>query len=451
MEKLKSFFQCSNCGARFPRWIGRCTSCGEWNTIEEVIYSRKLEKATNHKHSELPLLIPLNDITVESNVRIPTNINEFDRVIGGGFVPGSVVLISGEPGIGKSTLLLQVLNAIDSECVFISGEESYEQIKLRAKRINVKSQKIKILCETNLETISNVIEVEKSNFIAIDSIQTIVSGSNALTPGSLFQIRETSIHLTEIAKKTNKIIVLIGHINKEGNIAGPKVLEHIVDCVLTLEGERNSELRLLRSLKNRFGSTNEIGLFEMSHQGLLEIKEPTKVLLSNISINNPGIAFSSFVEGARCFVVEIQSLVTLASYNIPQRNVNGYDFKRVQMILSVLDKKLNLNFRQNDVFVNITGGIFIDDTSIDLAIAASLFSSLNDIAIPKEFAMIGEIGLTEEVRNVQHIDKRIKELVKLGFKNIILPKSSKSEDLKKLNAKLYFVNKVSEAFNIIFG
>ncbi len=451
MEKQKSIFQCSNCGAKFPRWIGRCASCGEWNTIEEVIISRKLGEKTSPKIIQPPLIIPLNEIIIESNLRIPTNINEFDRVLGGGFVPGSVVLIFGEPGIGKSTLLLQILNAIGSECIFISGEESYEQIKLRAKRINIASSKIKILCETNLDSISNVIENEKANFIAIDSIQTLVSESSTTTPGSLFQIRESSIHLTEIAKKTNKVIILIGHINKEGNIAGPKVLEHIVDCVLTLEGERNSELRLLRPLKNRFGSTNEIGLFEMSQFGLLELKEPTKVLLSHISINNPGIAFTSFVEGARCFVVEIQSLVTFTSYNIPQRNVNGYDFKRVQMILSVLDKKLNLNFRQNDVFVNITGGIFINDTSLDLAIAGSLFSSLNDITIPNEFAIFGEIGLTGEVRTVPHIDKRIKELVKLGFKKIVLPNSSKSQDLEVLNAELFFVEKVSDAFDVIFG
>lgn len=451
MAKEKVMFQCTNCGATFPRWMGRCTSCGEWNTLEEIYSQPKVQTKKNITSLGELKILPLTEIAINSNLRIPTNISEFDRVLGGGFIPGSVVLIAGEPGIGKSTLVLQIFHSLSTDCIYISGEESLEQIKLRSQRLNVSSSKIGILCETNLDTILNVIENSEANFFSIDSIQTLYSESNPSLPGSLYQIRESTLRLIDVAKRTNKVIILIGHINKEGNIAGPKVLEHIVDCVLTLEGERNLNLRLLRPLKNRFGSTFEIGLFEMTQMGLLEIAEPSKILISNSHTNTSGIAFSAFVEGARCFITEIQSLVTPTSYNIPQRNVNGYDFKRLQMILAVLDKKLKLNFRNNDVFVNITGGISINDTSIDLAVASSLFSSYNDVVIPKNVAIIGEIGLTGEVRNVHYIDKRVKELEKFGFETVILPRISKESNLRGSKAKLIFVDRVVEAFDRIFG
>ncbi len=335
--------------------------------------------------------------------------------------------------------------------MYVSGEESYEQIKLRANRLGINNSKIQIANETKLETIIHLIENHSANFFAIDSIQTIYSDEYSSASGSVFQVREATSNIVEIAKKTNKIVILIGHVNKEGNIAGPKTLEHIVDCVLSLEGERNSNLRILRSLKNRFGSTFELGLFEMGEAGLVELIEPTKVLISHSSVNSSGVAFSAFVEGARCLITEIQSLVSNSSFNIPQRSVNGYDYKRVQMILAVLDKKIRLNFRSYDVYINITGGIFISDPAIDLAIAVALFSSLNDIVIQNQTAILGEIGLTGEVRSINAIDKRVKELERLGFKKIILPKSSKNQLPKKINSELIFVEKVGDAFKMLFG
>lgn len=430
--------------------MGRCTSCGEWNTIEELI---SISQPSKHK-AKVPTektIVPLNEIVVDSNYRVPTKVSEFDRVLGGGFVSGSVTLLAGEPGIGKSTLILQILHSLDTESIYITGEESYEQIKLRAQRLDITSPKIGITCETNLDIILDVIQNSSAKFFSIDSIQTLFSESISSPPGSIVQIRESAVRLIEIAKQSDKIIILIGHINKEGNIAGPKILEHIVDCVLTLEGERNLNLRLLRPLKNRFGSTFELGLFEMTQKGLLEIAEPSKLLISQTHTNSSGISFSAFVEGARCFVTEIQSLVSPTSYNIPQRTINGYDFRRLQMILAVLDKKLKQNFRNNDVFVNITGGIFINDTAIDLAIASSLFSSYNDVIIPNDVAIIGEIGLTGEVRNVYHIDKRVKELEKFGFNKIILPKLAKGSHNKGAKAKLIFVEKVVDALDVLFG
>lgn len=430
--------------------MGRCTSCGEWNTIEELI---SISQPSKHKAkvSTEKTIVPLNEIVVDSNYRVPTKVSEFDRVLGGGFVSGSVTLLAGEPGIGKSTLILQILHSLDTESIYITGEESYEQIKLRAQRLDITTPKIGIICETNLDIILDVIQNSSAKFFSIDSIQTLFSESISSPPGSIVQIRESAVRLIEIAKQSDKIIILIGHINKEGNIAGPKILEHIVDCVLTLEGERNLNLRLLRPLKNRFGSTFELGLFEMTQKGLLEIAEPSKLLISQTHTNSSGISFSAFVEGARCFVTEIQSLVSPTSYNIPQRTINGYDFRRLQMILAVLDKKLKQNFRNNDVFVNITGGIFINDTAIDLAIASSLFSSYNDVIIPNDVAIIGEIGLTGEVRNVYHIDKRVKELEKFGFNKIILPKLAKGSHIKGAKAKLIFVEKVADALDVLFG
>jgi DNA repair protein RadA/Sms len=447
--KEKTIYQCTNCGATFPGWSGRCSVCGEWNTISKVVV-RSLPKTPQKEKRHLDVR-SLNEVSISSNIRLPTNILEFDRVLGGGFVYGSVVLVAGEPGIGKSTLLMQVLNSLRIPCIYITGEESIEQLKLRATRLKINSDKLYILCETSIEEIIRFVENSDSNVIAIDSIQTLYSDEFPSPPGSLHQIRECTLKLSELAKKTNKIIILIGHINKEGNIAGPKVLEHIVDCVATLEGERSSNLRILRSLKNRFGTTLELGLFEMGETGLVELTDPEKILLSHGFSNSSGITFSAFIEGARCFVTEIQSLVSFSSYNIPQRNVNGYDFKRIQMILAVLDKKLNLNLRQNDIYVNITGGIFVNDTALDLAIAVSLFSSHKDIVVPDKIGIIGEIGLTGEVRNVHSIDKRIKEFEKLGFQNLILPSSSKTHSQKKSKAELIFVDKVADALNYIFN
>lgn len=447
--KSKILYQCINCGATFPRWIGRCSNCGEWNSLEQVFVDNRLKKV-NSEGLKAPIVQPLDSIKVQEYYRIPTQIQEVDRVLGGGLLLSSIILFSGEPGIGKSTVVLQILAHLLSESIYISGEESPEQIKLRAERLDINSKNIYLTQDSNLEKIVTLIEQSNAPVFVIDSVQTLYSSEIPSPPGSIIQVREAAYKLMELSKQYNKIIFLVGHINKEGNIAGPKVLEHIVDIVLMLEGEKHSNIRILRALKNRFGSTLEIGLFEMTEKGLIEMLDPNKIFTSHSSIFSSGTAFSSIVEGARCLIIEIQSLVSPSSYGVPQRNVNGYDFKRLQMIIAVLDKKLGINIKQNDIFVNIAGGLFINDTGIDLGIAASLFSSFKDIPIPNDVGIIGEIGLTGEVRSVSSIEKRINELEKLGFQKIIIPKGNKSELFGKRKENLFFVERISEALDLLF-
>lgn len=448
--KGKIEFVCENCGASFPRWAGRCSNCGEWNTlIQTVSTDTRLKKRI--PTTEGLSLQKLDEIQISNFEKIPTEINEIDRVLGGGFVPGSVVLLSGDPGIGKSTLVLQFLEKLPFESLYISGEESPEQIKLRGTRLGLKTNKISVANETKLEIIQDIVSNVDISFIVVDSIQTIFSDEISSPPGSILQVRESTQRLMKISKKLNKILFLIGHVNKDGNIAGPKALEHIVDAVLMLEGEKTSNIRILRSIKNRFGSTLEIGLFEMSSAGLVELSDANKLFVSNSSFNSSGTTFTPIVEGARTIVVETQSLVSFTNYAVPQRNINGYDFKRLQMILAVLDKKLGLNIRQNDIFVNITGGIYIDDTALDLGIAASLVSSLKDEPISTDVAIFGEIGLTGEVRAVGQPEKRIFEAEKMGFKKIILPKRAEPQLTRKLKLETVFVEKISEAITNLFG
>ncbi len=447
--KSRIIYQCVNCGATFPRWNGRCSNCGEWNSLEQVIIEKKVKK-DNTESFKAPIIQPLDSIKVQEYYRIPTRIQEVDRVLGGGLLPSSIILFSGEPGIGKSTLVLQILEHLECESIYISGEESPEQIKLRAERLNINTKKIFLTQDANLEKIVTLIEQSNASVFVVDSIQTLYSSEIPSPPGSVIQVREATYKLMEISKISNKIIFLVGHINKEGNIAGPKVLEHIVDVVLMLEGEKHSNIRILRALKNRFGSTLEIGLFEMTEKGIIELLDPNKIFTSQSSIFSSGTAFSSIVEGARCLIIEIQSLVSPSSFGVPQRNVNGYDFKRLQMVIAVLDKKLRINIKQNDIFVNIAGGLFVNDTGIDLGIAASLFSSFKDIPIPNDIGIIGEIGLTGEVRSVNSIEKRVNELEKLGFKNIIIPQGNKSEILGKRKKNIIFVERISEALNFLF-
>ncbi len=443
-------FVCESCGARFPRWAGRCSNCGEWNTlIQAVAIDTKHKKRV--PSTEGFSLQKLDEIQISNFEKIPTKINEIDRVLGGGFVPSSVVLLSGDPGIGKSTLVLQLLGKLPFESLYLSGEESPEQIKLRGTRLGLQSNKISVTNETNLEIIQDIISNIDIPFIVIDSIQTIFSDEISSPPGSILQVRESTQRLMKISKKLNKILFIIGHVNKDGNIAGPKALEHIVDTVLILEGEKTSNIRILRSIKNRFGSTLEIGLFEMSSAGLVELSDVNKLFLSGSSVSSSGTTFTPIVEGARTIVVETQSLVSFTNYAVPQRNINGYDFKRLQMILAVLDKKLGLNIRQNDIFVNITGGVYIDDTALDLGIAASLVSSLKDESIPTNVAIFGEIGLTGEVRAVSQSEKRIFEVEKMGFKKIILPKRAVSQLTRKFKLETIFVEKISEAIVNLFG
>lgn len=448
--KSKVKFVCENCGARFPRWAGRCSNCGEWNSLIQTTFVATKNK--NYADStEKFTLQKLDEIQISNFEKIPTKINEVDRVLGGGFIQGSVVLLSGDPGIGKSTLVLQLLERLPFDSLYISGEESPEQIKLRGARLGILSNQISIANETNLEIIEDIIANVDIPFIVIDSIQTIFSDEINSPPGSILQVRESTQRLMKISKKLNKILFLIGHVNKDGNIAGPKALEHIVDTVLVLEGEKTSNIRILRSMKNRFGSTLEIGLFEMSSAGLIELSDVNKLFLSGSFINSSGTTFTPIVEGARTFVVETQSLVSFTNYAVPQRNINGYDFKRLQMILAVLDKKLGLNIRQNDIFVNITGGVYIDDTALDLGIASSLVSSWKDETIPSSVAILGEIGLTGEVRAIANPEKRIFEVEKMGFKKIILPKRIKSQLNRKFKLEIVFVERISEVISNLFG
>lgn len=445
--KNKTAYKCSVCNAQFPRWFGKCPSCGEWNTLSpfQIEPKKNLPEVSREKS-----ILPLSSIPIAKDHRMTTNIHEFDRTLGGGIVPGSVVLLAGEPGIGKSTLLIQILNQLNLNSLYISGEESPEQLKLRANRLCINPHFIFVANETNLDSIEQLILSSDAKVIVIDSIQTVYSERINSPSGSVLQVRECTQKLMQISKSSNKILFIIGHVNKDGNIAGPKALEHIVDTVLLLEGERNSNIRVLRALKNRFGSTLEIGVFEMSNYGLNEILDTEKIFFSHSSIDLPGVAFIPIIEGVRCLIFEIQILVSLSNYSIPQRNVNGYDFKRFQTILAVLDRKLNINLRQNDIFVNVAGGVFIQDTGMDLGLALALVSSWKEIALGSKVAVFGEIGLTGEVRNVQHPEKRVKDAENLGFSKVILPKASKPLISKSFNLDLLYVDQISEAIEQIF-
>lgn len=445
--KSKIFYVCQGCGYRSAKWLGKCPSCKAWNSFtEEVSIDTKKIKQISNK--EKPLLI--SQIQTDLVQRYTTKIQEFDRVLGGGIVPGSVILLGGDPGIGKSTLLLQVCSqfAIE-ESLFISGEESKQQISMRFKRIYGERKDLEIYTETNLEEIINVMKTKTCKFVVIDSIQSIHSDQIDGLPGAILQIRECASKLTEFAKQNSTAIVLVGHITKEGNLAGPKLLEHIVDVVLQFEGDKHYSYRILRTLKNRFGSTNEIGIFEMGDKGLLEIKNPSEIFLNNL-INTPGVAISCAIEGTRPLLIEVQALVSNSGYSYPQRNSNGFDMKRLQLILAVLEKKLGMNFGNRDVFVNITGGLRIDDTAIDLAVAIAIISSYFETIIPQKAIVIGEVGLTGEIRSVSHIDSRIKEANKMGFQTVIMPKISSFKEFSKL-IKPIFVETLNIAHEKIFN
>ena len=445
--KNKQYYVCQNCGYRSAKWLGKCPSCEAWNSfIEEIAIVTKKNKHTTS--TEKPILI--SEISTNSIYRHLTKIQEFDRVLGGGIVPGSVILLGGDPGTGKSTLLLQVCAQFPTnECLFISGEESKEQISLRFKRIFGDKKDVAIFTETNLEEILSNLKSKKFKFVVIDSIQSLYSENAESIAGSILQIKECASKLVEFAKQNSTAILLIGHITKEGNLAGPKLLEHIVDVVLQFEGDKHYSYRILRTIKNRFGSTNEIGIFEMTDKGLIEIKNPSEVFLNNL-VNTPGVAITCAIEGTRPLLVEVQALVSNSGYSYPQRNSNGFDMKRLQLILAVLEKKLGMNFGNRDVFVNIAGGFRIDDTALDLAVTLAIISSYFETIIPQKAFVIGEVGLTGEIRSVSHLEARIKEAEKLGFQMAILPKIIKSKELSS-KIKPIFVETLNEAFDKIFN
>jgi DNA repair protein RadA/Sms len=419
MAKTKKIYYCQNCGSRFSQWMGQCTSCGEWNTIvEEVVSKQEAKKGIINKPEIKPLAF--DEIKAGSEYRIPTGNRELDLVLGGGLVPGSVILIGGEPGIGKSTLMLQTALQTPFRILYVSGEESPSQIKMRAVRLGFEKNNIKILPETNTQKIFSVLKTENPDLLIIDSIQTLHTDYMESSPGSVSQIRETAAELIRYAKQSGTPVFIIGHITKEGVIAGPKILEHMVDTVLQFEGDRHHQYRILRSLKNRFGNTNEIGIFEMTAAGLQAVDSPSGILLRKHNENYSGTTAAVVVEGVRSFPVETQALVGPAVYGTPQRSVTGYDIKRINMILAVLEKRAGLRLGGKDVFLNITGGIKILDPGLDLAVAMAIYSSYQDEPVNTRYAFAGEIGLTGEIRPVSRIEQRIAEAAKNGFERIYI-------------------------------
>lgn len=455
MAKDKTVYVCSNCGQDSPKWIGKCPSCGEWNTYVEEIVRKEVTNKRPVSGIETPKAKPVSlcDITTSDEPRIDLKDEELNRVLGGGLVPGSLVLIGGEPGIGKSTLVLQtVLRMSNRRILYVSGEESARQLKLRADRIQQQSSDCLIVCETSLEQIYVHIKNTQPELVIIDSIQTISTETIESSPGSIAQVRECAASILKFAKETNTPVLLIGHINKEGSIAGPKVLEHIVDTVLQFEGDQHYMYRILRSIKNRFGSTSELGIYEMRQDGLRQVNNPSELLLSPDHEGMSGVAIASAIEGVRPFLIETQALVSSAAYGMPQRSATGFDLRRMNMLLAVLEKRVGFKLAQKDVFLNIAGGLKVNDPAIDLSVISAILSSNMDTEIEREICLAGEVGLSGEIRPVNRIEQRIGEAEKLGFKRIILPKHNlQGLDKKKINIELVPVRKVEEAFRCLFG
>ena len=445
---------CTSCGADSPKWAGRCPACGEWNTmVEEKVSASPTASAAagGSRHRAQPKAV--NDIEAVDEPRIAMPSQELNRVLGGGLVKGSIVLIGGEPGVGKSTLVLQNLLSIRSRTIlYVSGEESPTQIKLRADRIGRGSDNLFIVGETSLENIFSHIEEIQPQILVIDSIQTIASEALESSAGSVGQVRECAAALLRYAKDSGVPVILIGHITKEGSLAGPKVLEHIVDAVLQFEGDRQYLYRLLRAAKNRFGSTSELGIYEMCRSGLREVSNPSELLMSNADSELSGVAVGVTLEGIRPFLIEVQALVSTAAYGTPQRSVTGFDAKRMNMLLAVLEKRVGFKLGQKDVFLNIAGGLKVNDPALDLAIISAILSSNVDMNIPRGWCMAGEVGLTGEIRPVTRMEQRILEAEKLGMTDILIPSAPlKGFDTSKLAIRLHLVAKVADAFRALFG
>ncbi len=455
MAKTKTTYFCQNCGAESPKWIGKCPSCGEWNTYVEEVVAKKSSKS--NPISEIigdaftkPQLI--SKVNANEAARINTGNNELNRVLGGGLVGGSLTLLGGEPGIGKSTLVLQMaLNIPDKKILYISGEESAQQLKLRAERIGGNLDSCYIVSETSIEKSFVHIKNVEPDILIVDSIQTIATERVESSPGSVSQVRESASLILRFAKEYNIPVILIGHITKEGSIAGPKVLEHIVDTVLQFEGDQNYMYRILRSIKNRFGSTSELGIFEMRQTGLREVSNPSELLLSEDPQGLSGVSISAAIEGARPFLIETQALVSTAAYGTPQRSTTGFDLKRMNMLLAVLEKRVGFKIGAKDVFLNIAGGLKVNDPAIDLAVITAVLSSSVDMAIDRDICMAGEVGLSGEIRPVARIEQRISEAAKLGFGKILVPQANaKSINDADFDIEIVPVSKVSQAFRLLF-
>lgn len=453
MAKIKTSFFCQNCGAQYARWQGQCNSCKEWNTIVEEIIQKeeksswKPSASSDAKKAAKPLKVAEIDSTQE--VRMNTTDEELNRVLGGGIVPGSLTLLGGEPGIGKSTLLLQISLKLPYKTLYVSGEESQKQIKMRAERITPNGDNCYILTETKTQNIFRQIQEIEPEIVIIDSIQTLHTDFIESSPGSISQIRECTAELIKFAKESNVPVILIGHITKDGSIAGPKILEHMVDTVLQFEGDRNHVYRILRSLKNRFGSTAELGIYEMQGSGLREVSNPSEILLSHREEELSGTAIASTLEGMRPLMIEIQALVSTAVYGTPQRSATGYNAKRLNMLLAVLEKRAGFRLGLKDVFLNVTGGISVDDPAIDLAVVAAILSSNEDIPVGKDICFAGEVGLSGEIRPVNRVEQRIQEAEKLGFSTIFVSKYNKIAT-QFPGIKIILVSKIEEIVSELF-
>jgi len=452
MAKTRSMYVCQNCGAESVKWLGRCPACGEWNTYVEERISKDTSRPGLVDVSRNATPKALKEIESNNEKRLDTGISEVNRILGGGIVTGSLILLGGEPGIGKSTLALQLaLGLKHLKILYISGEESARQVKLRADRINPDNQECLILNETLLENILTQAENVSPDLIVIDSIQTLYTDTIESSPGSVSQVRETTAALLRYSKTTGTPVILIGHITKDGSIAGPKVLEHIVDVVLQFEGDSNFIYRILRSAKNRFGSTSELGIFEMQSRGLVEVTNPSEILLSHRDEALSGIAISAAIDGARPFLIEIQALVSSAAYGTPQRSTTGFDARRLNMLLAVLEKRAGFKLASKDVFLNIAGGLKVNDPAIDLAVIASILSSTFDSAIPGNTCFAAEVGLSGEIRPVNRLEQRITEAKKLGMQRIFVSKYNKSLDIKANGINIINIAKVEELVRHLFG
>ncbi len=455
MAKPKSVFVCSDCGYEAPKWLGKCPACGSWNTF----YEEKLQVTSSSgatlklKDSAKPM--KLNSVEGKEAIRTSTGISELDRVLGGGIVKGSLILIGGEPGIGKSTLILQLCYKIaeikknGGKVLYVSGEESAEQVKLRADRLNLESEEILFLGETDIDAIETQIVEINPALVVIDSIQTMFSNEITSAPGTVSQVREITARIMKCCKQNQITTIIIGHVTKDGNIAGPRVLEHMVDTVLYLEGERYFSYRILRSVKNRFGSTNEIGMFEMRNEGMCEVTNPSEILISEDSEQAPGAAIVCSLEGTRPLLVELQSLTTPSVYGIPKRTGNGVDFNKIALLIAVLEKRVHLSLGNQDVYLNVVSGMRMTEPAVDLGIALVMASSFKSVYIPKDTAIIGEVGLTGEIRSVNMIDKRLKEAQRLGIKRVIIPQNNKKLLKDDYNLDIIGVRNINDALHAI--
>jgi len=450
-KKVATIFVCNECGYESSKWLGKCPACNSWNSFVEEKQVTSNKSGAKEKEKSVNKVVKLDEVIKTESTRVETGIEELDRVLGGGFVNGSLTLLGGEPGIGKSTLILQICNniKIDGKILYVSGEESAEQIKIRADRLDIKNDNLLFLAETDIDNVEIAIENTDAKFVIIDSVQTMYSDEITSSPGSVSQVREITARIMKMCKQKGITTIIIGHVTKDGNIAGPRVLEHMVDTVLYIEGERYFSYRILRGVKNRFGSTNEIGMFEMQDKGLIEITNPSNVLISEHEESLSGTAVVACIEGTRAILVEIQALSTPTIFGMPRRNASGIDYNRLTLLMAVLEKRGNLNLGNQDVYINLVGGIKINEPALDLGIILATASTFKNVSIPNNIAIFGEVGLTGEVRSVNMVEKRIKEAEKLGYKICIIPESNKKLLKEKFKLDIIGVRDINEAMKYL--